>query len=159
MLGSTLCNPWTAGFPVLHYLRVYSNSCPLSRWCYRSNSSSVALLCYCLQSFPASGSFPMSWLFESGGQSTWSFSFSIDPFSEYSGLISFRIDCFDFLGVQGVLTHLLQHHNSKASVLWCSAIFMAQCSHPYTTTGKTIVLTTQTFELSGKKILMRAQRV
>ena len=69
----------------------------------------------------------------------WSFSFSISPSSEYSGLISFRIDWFD-LAVQGSLKSLLQHHNSKASVLWCSAFFMVQLSHLYTTTGKSIDL-------------------
>ena len=72
----------------------------------------------------------------------WSFSFSIRPFSEYSGLISFRMDWLDLLPVQGTLKSLLQHHNSKASVLWCSAFFIVQLSHPYMTTGKTITLTT-----------------
>ena len=71
----------------------------------------------------------------------WSFSFSISPSSEYSGLISFRIDWFDFLAVQGTLNNLLQHHNSKASILWCSAFFIVQLSHPYMTTGKSIALT------------------
>jgi len=71
----------------------------------------------------------------------WSFSFSISPSNEYSGLISFKIDWFDFLAVQGTLKILLQHHNLKASILWCSAFFMIQLSHLYTTTGKTIALT------------------
>ena len=71
----------------------------------------------------------------------WSFSFSISPSSEYSGLISFRIDWLDLLAVQGTLKSLLQHHSSKASVLWCSAFFMVQLSYPYMTTGKTIALT------------------
>ena len=71
----------------------------------------------------------------------WSFSVSISPSSEYSGLISFRIDWFDLLVVQGTLKSFLQHHTSKASVLWCSAIFIVQLSHPYMTTGKTIALT------------------
>ena len=66
----------------------------------------------------------------------WSFSFSISPSNEYSGLISFRIDWFDLLVVQGTLKSLLQHHSSKASILWCSAFFMVQLSHPYITTGK-----------------------
>ena len=69
----------------------------------------------------------------------WSFSFSIRPPSEYSGLISFWMDLFDLLAVQGTLKSLLQHHSSKASILWCSAFFMVQFSHPYMTTGKTIV--------------------
>ena len=74
----------------------------------------------------------------------WSFSFSISPSNDYSGLISFRMDWFNLLAVQGTLKSLLQHHSSKASILWCSAFFMVQLSHPYMTTGKTIALTTQT---------------
>ena len=85
----------------------------------------------------------------------WSFSYSISPSNEYSGLISFRMDWLDLLAVQGILKSLLQHHSScarthehhssKASILWCSAFFMAQLSHSYTTTGKTIALTRWTF--------------
>ena len=75
----------------------------------------------------------------------WSFTFSINPSNEYSGLISFRIDWFDLLSVQETLKGLLQHHGSKASVLWHSAFFMAQLLHPYMTTGKTIALTIWTF--------------
>ena len=75
----------------------------------------------------------------------WSFSFSISPSNEYSGLISFRMDWLDLLAVQGALKSLLQHHSSKASVLWCSAFSMVQLSHPYMTTGKTIALTRWTF--------------
>ena len=75
----------------------------------------------------------------------WNFSFSISPSNVYSGLIFFRIDCFDLLAVQGTLKSLLQHHSSKASVLWSSAFFMVQFSHPYVTTGKTIALTRWTF--------------
>ena len=75
----------------------------------------------------------------------WRFSFSISPSSEYSGLISFRTDWLDLLAVQGTLKSLHQHHGSKASVLWCSAFFMVQLSHPYMTTGKTIALTIWTF--------------
>ena len=71
----------------------------------------------------------------------WSFSFSISLSNEYSGLISFRIDWFDLLAVQGTLKNLLQHHSSKASILWCSAFFIVQLSHPYMTTGKTRALT------------------
>ena len=74
----------------------------------------------------------------------WSFSFSISPSNEYSGLISFRMDWFD-LAVQGTLKSLLPHHSSKASILWCSAFFRVQLSHPYMTAGKTIALTRQTF--------------
>ena len=74
-----------------------------------------------------------------------SFSFSISPSKGYSGLISFRIDWLDLLAVQGTLKSLLQHHGSKASILWCSAFFIAQISHPHMTTGKTIALSRQTF--------------
>ena len=75
----------------------------------------------------------------------WSFSFSISPSSDHPGLISFRMDCLDFLAVQGTLKSLLQHHSSKASILQCSAFFIVQLSHPYMTTGKTIALTRWTF--------------
>ena len=75
----------------------------------------------------------------------WRFSFSISPSNEYSGLISFRMDCLYFLAVQETLKSLLQHHSSKASILQCSAFFMVQLSHLYMTTGKTIALTRQTF--------------
>ena len=75
----------------------------------------------------------------------WSFSFSISPSNEYSGLISFRIDWFNLLVVQGTLKSLLKYHSSKASILWRSAFFMIHLSHPYMTTGKTIALTRQTF--------------
>ena len=75
----------------------------------------------------------------------WNFSFSISPSNEYSGLISFKIDWFDLLAVQRTLKSLLQHHNSKASILQCSAYFIVQLSHPYMTIGKTITLTRRIF--------------
>ena len=75
----------------------------------------------------------------------WSFSFSISPSNEYSGLISYRMGWLNLLAVQGTLKSLLQHHSSKASILRCSAFFIVQLSHPYMTTGKTIALTRQTF--------------
>ena len=75
----------------------------------------------------------------------WNFSFSIRPSNEHPGLISFRMDWLDLLAVQGTLKRLLQHHSSKASILWCSAFFTVQLSHPYTTTGKTIALIRRTF--------------
>ena len=78
----------------------------------------------------------------------WSFSFNLSPFNEYSGLISFRMDRLDLLAVQRTLKSLLQHHRSKASILWHSGFFIVQLSHPYMTTGKTIALTRQT--LVGK---------
>ena len=96
----------------------------------------------------------MSQLFASGGQTKhWSFSFSICSSSEYSGLISFRIDLFDLLVVQGTLKILLQHHSSEASFLWCSAFFMVQLLHPYMTAGKTIALTIRTFVVNVISLL------
>ena len=87
----------------------------------------------------------MSQPFKSGGQKYWSFSFSISPSNEYSGLNSFRIDWFDRLAVQGTLKSLFQHHSSKASILQGSAFFIVHLSHPYMTTGKTVALTIRTF--------------
>ena len=83
----------------------------------------------------------------------WSFSFSISPFNEYSGLISFRIDRFDLLAAQGTLKSLLQHHSSKASILLHSAFFIVQLSYPYMTTGKTIALTRRIFVGKVKSLL------
>ena len=221
---------------------VCSNWRPLSQWYYPTISFSVALFFSCLQSFPALGSFPMSQLVASGGQSIgtsasasvlpmnqfssvqsfscvctyptdlnvpgfpvhhqlleftqthvhwvsdaiqpshplsspsppafnlsqhqgpnesvlrikwpkcWSFSFSISPSNEYAGLISFRIDWLDLLAVHGTLKSLLQHHCSKASILRHSAFFILQFSHPYMTTGKTIVLTIQIFVGKGMSL-------
>ena len=123
--------------------RVCSDSCPLRWLCYLTILSSATLF-FCLQSFPASGSFPVSELFASGGK-YWSFSCSISPSNEYWELISFRIDWFDLLAVQGTRKSLLQNHNSKTWILWHSAFFMVQLSCPCMTTGKTIALTIQTF--------------
>ena len=96
--------------------------------------------------FPSIRVFSSELAFHSKWPKYWSFSFSISLSNEYSGLISFRIDWFDLLAVQGTLKSLLpQHHCSKASVLLCSAFFIAQLSHPYMTIGKTVVLTIQTF--------------
>ena len=86
----------------------------------------------------------MSQFFTSGGQSR-SFSFSISPSNEYSGLISFRMDWLDLLAGQGILKSVLQHHSSKASILQCSTFFIDQLAHPYMTTGKTIASTRQNF--------------
>ena len=114
---------------------VHSNSCPLSQLCHTAISSSVIPFSSCPQSLPASGSFPVSQFFTSGGQKYWSFSFSISPSNEYSGLISFWMDLFDLLAVQGTLKNLLQHCSSKASIFLGSAFFIDQLSHPYMTTG------------------------
>ena len=127
--------------------RAFSNSYPSSWWYHPTISSSVILFSFCLQSFPASESFPVSQFFASGSQSIGvSASASALPVNEYSGLISFRMDWLDlWLAVQGTLKSLLQHCSSKASILWCSAFFIVQTSHPYMTTGKDIVLTKRTF--------------
>ena len=140
-LCRNLCNPMDCSMPCPSPTpRAYSNSCPRSRWCHPTISSSVvpfaSHLQWCWES-PASGSFPVSQLLTSGGQNYWSFSFSISPSNEYSGLISFRMDWLDLLAVQETLKSLLQHHKS---ILMCSAFFTVQFSHPYMTTGKTIAL-------------------
>ena len=120
--------------------RACSNSGPSSWWCHPTISSSVISFSSCFQSFPASGTFlRIRW------PKYWSFSFSISPSNEYSGLISFRMDWLDLIAVQGTLKSLLQYHSSKTSILWHSAFFMVQLSHPYMTTGKTIALTRQIF--------------
>ena len=103
--------------------RACSNWCPLSRWCHPTISSSVVPFSSSLQSFPSSVSFPMSQFFALVWPKYWSF--SISPSNEYSELISFRMDWLDLLAVQGTLKSLLQHHSSKASILRCSACFMA----------------------------------
>ena len=116
--------------------RVYSNSCPESVM-----PSNHLILCHPLLLPPSV--FPSIRVFSNESvlcirwPKYWSFSFSISPSNEYSGLISFRIDWLDLPAVQGTLKSLLQHHSSKASILWCSAFFMVQLSYPYMTTGKT----------------------
>ena len=121
------------------------NSCPSSRWC----PSSHPILCHHLLLLPSV--FPSIRIFSNESvlhvrwPNYWSFSFFINPSNEYSWLISFRMDWLDLLAVQGTLKSLLQHHSSKTSILWCSAFFIVQLSHPYMTTGKTIALTRWTF--------------
>ena len=122
--------------------RVYPNSCPLSRWCHPTISSSVIAFSSCLQSFPTSGSFLISQFFASGGQSIGASSLAS---SQYSGRISIRVDWFAILAVRGALKSLCQHHSSKESIFLCLAFFMVQISHPYMTAGRTIALTRQTF--------------
>ena len=121
-------------------LRAFSNSCPSSRWCHLTISSSVVPFSSYFQSFPAIRVFSNVSVLHIRWPKYWSFIFSISPFNEYLGLISFRIDWFD-LAVHGTLKSLLQHHSSKASTLQCSAFFMVQLTHPYMTIGKTIALT------------------
>ena len=100
-----------------------SNSCPSSQWCHPTISSSVVPFSSCLQSFPASRSFPMRAGFYIRWPNYWSFSFNISPSNEHPGLISFRMDLLALPAVQGTLKSLLQHHSSKASILRCSAFF------------------------------------
>ena len=126
--------------------RVYSNSCPLSQWYHPTISSSVSSCLLLLPSiFPSIRVFSNESVLHIRWPKYWSFSFSISPSNEYSGLISFRMDWLDLLAVQGTLKSLLQYHSSKVSVLWHSAFFIVQLSHPYMTTWKSIALTSQTF--------------
>ena len=118
--------------------------------------SSVIPFPSCLQSFPASGSFPKSQFSASGGQSIGvSASASVLPMNiqDWNSVNSFSIDWFDLLAGQGPFKSLLQHHNSKASILRCSAFFMVQLSYPYMTTGKTIALTIWTFDSKVTAVL------
>ena len=112
-------------------------------------ASNNLILCYYLlllpSIFPSISIFSNESVLHIRWPNYWSFSFSINPFNEYSGLISFRMDWLDFLAVQGTLKSLLQYHSSKPSILQCSAFFIVQLSHPYMTTGKTIALTRHTF--------------
>ena len=124
---------------------ICSNSCPFSQWCYATISSSVIPFSF-PQSLPASGSFPVSLLFVSGGQSIGvSASTSVLPVNIQGWFPLGLIDWFDLLAVQGTVKSLLQHHSLKASFLRCSAFFMIQLLDPYMTTGKTIALTRWTF--------------
>ena len=124
--------------------RVHSDSRPSSQWCHPAISSSVIPSSSCHQSLPASESFPMSQLCTWGGQSTEVSALASFLPMNTLGLISFRMDRLDLLAVQGTLKSFLQHHSSKASILWRSAFFTVQLSHPYMTTGKTIALTRRT---------------
>ena len=139
----TLCNPMdcsTADFPVHHQLPELTHMSIESMM-----PSNHLILCHLLLLLPSV--IPSIKIFSNESvlcirwPKYWSFSFSISPSNEYSGLISFRMDWLDLLAVQGTFKSLLQHHSSKASILWCSAFFMVQLSHPYMTTGKTKALT------------------
>ena len=124
--------------------RVCSNACPLSQWCYLTICHTLLL---CFQSIPASiivfsneSAHCIKW------PKYWSFNFSLNSLSdEYSGLVFFRTYWFDLPAVQGTLKNLLQHHNSKPSILWHSAFFIVQLSHSYMATGKTIACTRWNF--------------
>ena len=137
-------NPWTVA-------RQASLSITNSRSSHKLMSiksvmpSNHLILCHPLLLLPSIRIFSSDSVLHIRWSKGWSFSFSINPSSEYSGLISFRMDLLDLLAVQGTLKSLFQHHSSKASVLQCSAFFILQLSHPYMTTGKTIALTRRTF--------------
>ena len=128
---------------------VCSDSCTSSQWCPLTISSSVIPFSSCLQSFPASGSFPMSQFFASSGQSI-----GVSASASDLPMISFRMDCLDLLAVQGTLKSLLQHHSSKASILQRSAFFIVQFSHPYMKTGKATALTRWTFVVRVMSLLL-----
>ena len=112
-----------------------------------SSPSPPASICLCIRVFSNESVLLIRW------PKYWSFSFSISPSSEYSGLISFRVDGLILLAVQGTLRSLLQHHSSEASILWHSAFFIVQLSHPYMTTGKTIALTRWTLVIKVMSLL------
>ena len=143
----TLCNPMDCsmpGFPVHHQLlELAQTQRPPSQWSHPTISSSVIPFSSCLQSFPAS--FSNESALRIRWPKCWSFSFNISPSNDYSGLISFRMYRLDLPAVQSTLKSFLQHHSSKTSILWHSAFFTVQLSHPYMTTGKTIALTSWTF--------------
>ena len=125
--------------------RATSKSCPLSQWCHPNHLIFCHPLLLLLSIFPRIRVFSNESVLCNRWLNYWSFSFSISPSNEYSGLIYFRIDRFDLLAVQGALKSLLQHHSSKASIFHSSAFFMVQLSHPYMTTRKTIAWTMWTF--------------
>ena len=120
--------------------RVCWNSCPSTKWCHSTTSSYVISFSSCLLDSPRTKVFSNESVHCIRWPKYWSFSFSISLSNEYSGLISSRMNWFGLFAVQGTLKSL-QHHSLKASIIWCSAFFMVQISHPYVTTGKTIALT------------------
>ena len=147
-LCPTLCNPMdcsTPDFPVYHQLLELARLMSIKL----VMPSKYLILSHPLFHLPAIlpsiRVFPRESVIHIGWPKYWSFSFSISPSNEYSGLISLRVDWFDLLEVQGTLKSLLQHHSSKPSTLQCSVFFIVQLSHPYMTTGKTTTLTIQTF--------------
>ena len=137
----TLCSPVnrsTPGLPVHHQLPEFTQTHPSSRWCHPAISSCCPLL-HLPPIPPSIRVFSNESILRTRWPKYWSFSFSISSSKEHPGLISFRMDWLDLLAVQGTLKSLLQHHSSKASILWHLAFFTVQLSHPYMTTGKTIV--------------------
>ena len=125
--------------------RAHTNSCPSSRWCHPTISSSVVPFSSCLQSLTSMEVFSNESVLRIRWPKYWSFSFSISPSNEHPGLISFRMDWLDLLAVQGTLKSLLQYHSSKAPIFWSLAFFIVQLSHSHMTTGTITALTRQTF--------------
>ena len=144
----TLCDPMDCRIPgllVFPMPGVYSNSCPLSWWCHPTHLTVCHPLLLLPSIFPSIRVFPEESVLHIRWLKDWSFSFSISPSNKHPGLISIRMDWLDLRAIQGTFKSLLQHHSSKASILWHSAFFVVQLSHPYMTTGKTIALTRWTF--------------
>ena len=140
--------PWTAALQAS--LSITNSQSSLKLMSIESMMPSTHLILCCpllllLSIFPSIGVFSNESALRIRWPKYWSFSFSTSPSIEHSGLISFRMDWLDLLAVQGTLKNLLQDHSSKASILWCSAFFIVQLSHPYMTTGKIIALTRQVF--------------
>ena len=135
----------TPGFPVLYYVPEFAQLKCIESMMPLNNLLLCHLLFLLPSIFPSIRVFSNELALHIRWPKYWSFSFSIRPFNEYSGSILFKIDLFDLLGVQGILKSLIQHHSWKGSILQCSAFFMVQHSHPYTTTGKTTVLGIWTF--------------
>ena len=144
----TLCNPWTAAHQAslsitnswnLLKLMSIQSVMPFNHFIFCRSLLSLPSIFPSIRVFSNESALRIRWL------KYWSFSFNISPSSEHPGLISFRIDWLNLLAVQGTLRSLLQHHSSKASILWHSAFFTVQLSQPYLATGKTIALTRWTF--------------
>ena len=148
VMFDSLWLPWTAAHQAS--LSITNSQSLLKFMSIKSGMPSNHLILCCLllvlpSIFPSIRVFSNESVLQIKWPKYWSFSFSINPSNEYSGLISFRMDWLDLLKVHGTLKSLLQHHRSKASILQCSAFFIVQLSHPYMTTGKTIALTRRTF--------------
>ena len=152
-MSDSLLPPWTEACQACPSLsaKVCSNSCPLSQWWHSTISSSIAPFSFCLHLSPHQGLF--QWTVHIRWQKYWNFSFSISPSNDNSGFISFRINWFDLLDVQGTPKTLLQHQSWKASILWYSVFFMIQHSHLYMTAGKTTALTIGIIVNKGMSLL------
>ena len=152
----TLCDPMdyrTPGFPVHHQLPKLLKLMSIKSLMPSNHLMLCHPLLLLLSIFPSIRVFPSESVLRIRGPKYWSFSFSISPSNEYSGPVSFRMDWFYLLAVQGTLKSLPQYHSSKASILQHSAFFIVQLSHPYMTTGKTLALTRWTFASNVMSLL------